>query len=151
MVTPARRVDTSPHSWLLDGRAAEEQVRMAKILVIDDDVIVRMTIVRLLEEAGHDVLAAKDGLRGMAVFRNTEPDLVITDIIMPEQEGIQTISEMRKAKPDAKIIVMSGSGRIGDTDFLEIAKAGGAMAVIPKPFDMEELLALVRDCLGKAA
>jgi DNA-binding NtrC family response regulator len=85
------------------------------------------------------------------VFRNTEPDLVITDIIMPEQEGIQTIEEVLKAKPDAKIIATSGGGRIGNTDFLEIAKARGAMAVIPKPFDMEELLALVRDCLGKAA
>jgi DNA-binding NtrC family response regulator len=124
---------------------------MAKILVIDDDFIVRMTIVRPLEEAGHDVLAAKDGLRGMAVFRNTEPDLVITDIIMPEQEGIQTLEEILKAKPDAKIIATSGGGRIGNNDFLEIAKARGAMAVIPKPFDMEELLGLVRDCLGKAA
>jgi CheY-like chemotaxis protein len=123
---------------------------MAKILVIDDDAIVRMTIVQLLEEAGHQVLWAVDGLEGMAVFRGWQPDLVITDIIMPEQEGIQTIEEILKAKPDAKIIATSGGGRIGNTDFLTMAKARGAMAVIPKPFDMEELLGLVRDCLGKA-
>jgi CheY-like chemotaxis protein len=92
----------------LDGRAAEEQVRMAKILVIDDDFIVRMTIVRLLEEAGHYVPAAKDGPRGMAMFRAGRPDLVITDMIMPEQEGIQTITQMRKTRPDAKIIAISG-------------------------------------------
>jgi DNA-binding NtrC family response regulator len=124
---------------------------MAKILVIDDDTIVRLTIVHLLEEAGHLVLWAVDGLQGMAVFRGWHPDLVITDIIMPEQEGIQTIAEMRKAKPDAKIIATSGGGRIGNTDFLKIAKVTGAMAVIPKPFDMDELLALVRDCLSGRA
>jgi CheY-like chemotaxis protein len=85
---------------------------MAKILVIDDDVIVRKTIIRLLEDGGYKVLSAEDGLRGMAMFRSEQPDLVITDIITPEQEGIQTITEMRKAKPDAKIIAISGSARI---------------------------------------
>jgi CheY-like chemotaxis protein len=95
---------------------------MAKILVIDDDFIVRMTIVRLLEEAGHDVLAAKDGLRGMAVFRNTEPDLVITDIIMPEQEGIQTIEEILKAKPDAKISPPPAAGASAIMIFLRSRK-----------------------------
>jgi CheY-like chemotaxis protein len=66
---------------------------MTKILVIDDDVIVRKTITRLLEDGGYGgykVLSAEDGLRGMAMFRSECPDLVITDIIMPEQEGIQT-------------------------------------------------------------
>ena len=124
---------------------------MTKILVIDDDAIVRKTIVQLLEDDGYQVVSAEDGLRGMAMFRSEQPDLVITDIIMPEQEGIQTIEEILKAKPDAKIIATSGGGLIGNNDFLEIAKARGAMAVIPKPFDMEELLGLVRDCLGKAA
>src|ERR1700720_2123972 len=95
-----------------------EHVHMAKILVIDDDPIVRMSIVYLLEEAGHLVLWAVDGLQGIAIFRGWQPDLVITDIIMPEQEGIQTIEEILKAKPDAKIIAISGGARIGNTDFL---------------------------------
>jgi two-component system, chemotaxis family, chemotaxis protein CheY len=86
---------------------------VSKILVIDDDTIVRTTIVLLLEDAGHQVRWAVDGLRGMALFRSAQPDLVITDIIMPEQEGIQTITEMRKAKPDAKIVAISGGARIG--------------------------------------
>jgi CheY-like chemotaxis protein len=86
---------------------------MSKILVIDDDTIVRTTIVLLLEDAGHQVRSAEDGLRGMALFRSAQPDLVITDIIMPEQEGIQTITEMRKAKADAKIVAISGGARIG--------------------------------------
>jgi two-component system chemotaxis response regulator CheY len=121
---------------------------MTKILVIDDDALVRKTIVHLLEEAGYVVPSAEDGVRGMAMFRSEQPDLVITDIIMPEQEGIQTIAEMRKAKPDAKIIAISGGGRIGNTDFLKIARVLGAMDVISKPFDPDELLTIVRDCLA---
>src|SRR6202048_183025 len=121
---------------------------MAKILVIDDDVIVRKTIIRLLEDGGYKVLSAEDGLRGMAMFRSERPDLVITDIIMPEQEGIQTITEMRKAKPDAKIIVISGNGRIGNIDFLRIAQHLGASDAIAKPFDPDDLLKRVRHCLN---
>jgi two-component system, chemotaxis family, chemotaxis protein CheY len=124
---------------------------MTKILVIDDDAIVRKTIVHLLEEAGYVVPFAEDGLRGMALFRSEQPDLVITDIIMPEQEGLQTITEMRKTKPDAKIIAISGGGRIGNTDFLKIARVLGAMDVIPKPFDPDELLAIVEACLAGRA
>jgi DNA-binding response OmpR family regulator len=77
----------------------------------------------------------------MAAFRSEQPNLVITDIIMPDQEGIQTITEMCKAKPDAKIIAISGGGRIGNTDFLQIARHLGAMDIIPKPFDPDVLLA----------
>jgi CheY-like chemotaxis protein len=121
---------------------------MPKILIIDDDAIVRQTLTKILGDAGYEVATAEDGLRGMAMFRSEQPDLVITDIIMPEQEGIQTIGEIRAAKPDAKIIAISGGGRIGNTDFLKIAQALGAMAVIPKPFDPDELLALVENCLA---
>ena len=84
----------------------------------------------------------------MAMFRSEQPDLVITDIIMPEQEGIQTIAEMRKARPDAKIIAISGNGRFGDADFLKMARSLGAMDVIPKPFDADELLTIVENCLA---
>jgi CheY-like chemotaxis protein len=121
---------------------------MTKILVIDDDVIVRKTIIRLLEDGGYKVLSAEDGLRGMAMFRSERPDLVITDIIMPEQEGIQTIPEMRKAKPDATIIAISGSGSIGNIDFLRIAQHLGASDAVAKPFDPDDLLKRVRHCLN---
>src|SRR5258708_9058818 len=100
---------------------------MAKILVIDDDAIVRRTLAAVLEDGGHDVVCADDGLRGMDAFRIQQPDLVVTDIIMPEQEGIQTITEMRKERPDARIIAMSGGGRIVNTGFLKMAKDLGAM------------------------
>jgi DNA-binding NtrC family response regulator len=124
---------------------------MTKILVIDDDTIVRQSLTVILEDAGYQVVSAEDGKRGMAAFRSEHPDLVITDIIMPEQEGIQTITEMRKAKPDAKIIAISGGGRIGNTDFLKIARVLGAMDVIPKPFDVDELLTIVENCLAGRA
>jgi CheY-like chemotaxis protein len=124
---------------------------MTKILVIDDDVIVRKTIIRLLEDGGYKVLSAEDGLRGMAMFRSEQPDLVITDIIMPEQEGIQTIAEMRKVMPDAKIIAISGSGRFGDADFLKMAQSLGAMDIVSKPFDADELLTIVENCLAGRA
>jgi two-component system chemotaxis response regulator CheY len=124
---------------------------VTKILVIDDDTIVRETIIHILEDEAYEVVSAEDGARGMVVFRSEQPDLVITDIIMPEQEGIQTIAEMRKAKPDAKIIAISGGGRIGKADFLSMARALGAMDVIPKPFDPDELLTIVRDCLAGRA
>jgi DNA-binding NtrC family response regulator len=121
---------------------------MAKILVIDDDVIVRETIVQILEDGGHQVVSAEDGKRGMAAFRSEHPDLIITDIIMPEQEGIQTITEIRGVQPNAKIIAISGGGRIGNTDFLKIARHLGAFDAIAKPFDPDDLLSRVGRCLN---
>jgi DNA-binding NtrC family response regulator len=121
--------------------------RMAKILVIDDDVIVRETIIQILEDRGYQVVSAEDGKHGVASFRSEKPDLVITDIIMPEKEGIQTITEIRREKPDAKVIAISGGGRIGNTDFLKIAQKLGASEVIAKPFDPDDFLNRVGRCL----
>jgi DNA-binding NtrC family response regulator len=133
-------------------RRGKSEQHMTKILVIDDDTIVRNTIVQLLEEDdSYKVFSAEDGVRGMALFLSEPPDLVITDIIMPEQDGILTITEMLKAKPDTKIIAISGGGRIGNTDFLKIAQVLGAMAVIGKPFDLDEFMMIVRDCLAARA
>jgi DNA-binding response OmpR family regulator len=124
---------------------------MKKVLVIDDDVMVRASIVHILEDGGYEVLSAEDGIRGMAAFRSEHPDLVITDIVMPEQEGIQTINEIRSAKPDAKIIAISGSGRFGKADFLKMARHFGAADAIAKPFEPDELLSRVKACLATAA
>jgi len=121
---------------------------MSKILVINDDTIVRQSLTVILEYAGYKVVSAEDGKRGMAAFRSEHPDLVITDIIMPEQEGIQTITEIRGVKPDAKIIAISGGGRIGNTDFLKIARHLGAFDAIAKPFDPDDLLTRVGRCLN---
>jgi DNA-binding response OmpR family regulator len=124
---------------------------MTKILVIDDDVDVRETIVQILEYGGYKVVSAEDGRRGMIAFRDEHPDLIVTDLIMPQQGGIQTICEIRQAKPDAKIIAVSGGGRAGSSDLLQMAKCFGALDTIAKPFDPNELLSRVKACLARTA
>jgi len=121
---------------------------MQKILVIDDDSLVRDTLVRILERKGYQVLVASDGLRGLRMFRSEQPDLVITDIIMPEKEGLETIREIRCECPDAKIIAISGGARIGNMDFLDVAGKLGASEIIPKPFDPADLVTVVSRCLS---
>jgi DNA-binding response OmpR family regulator len=121
---------------------------MTKILVIDDDTAVRETLSLILQADGYDVVSAEDGDRGMAVYHRERPDLVITDIIMPEQEGIQTISEIRAAQPNAKIIAISGSGRVGSIDFLRMAELLGATDSMTKPFCPDDLLSRVKACLA---
>jgi len=123
---------------------------MAKILVIDDDPMVRQTIFKILRRGGHEVVMAEDGLRGMAAFRKERPDVVITDIIMPEQEGIQTIKQIRLEMRDAKIIAISGGGRVGNADFLSMAQKLGANEILAKPFLPEELMGRVQNCLAAA-
>jgi CheY-like chemotaxis protein len=121
-----------------------------QVLVIDDDVAVRQTIALLLEDAGIEVVQAADGKEGFRAFQRARPDLIVTDIIMPEKEGIQTIIDIRKQDPKLPIIAISGGGRIGNNDFLEIAARLGASTTLPKPFDPEVLVGLVRK-LGEAA
>src|SRR5665213_3241891 len=89
----------------------------AKVLVIDDDHLVRRTISRILQTGGYRVALAEDGAKGVAKFRSERPDLVITDIIMPEKEGIETIIELLRDNPQARIIAVSGGGRLGSMDF----------------------------------
>ena len=111
-----------------------------KVLVIDDDHLVRYTLSKILQRNGYDVVTASDGKRAMAVFRDERPDVVITDIIMPEQEGIETILKIRSERPEVKIIAISGGARTRNVDYLEMAEGFGADDVIPKPFEAEELL-----------
>jgi DNA-binding NtrC family response regulator len=144
-------VRRSHASHLTVSRKASWERHMTKNLVSADDVIVEeKTIVRLLEDDGYQnqVMSVDDGRRGIALFRSAQPDLVVSDVIMPEQEGIQTISEMQKAEPDAKIIVMSAGGHMGNADFLKIALALGAIDAIPKPFNPDKLSTIVKGCLA---
>ena len=115
-----------------------------KVLIIDDEYLVRYTLARILRCNGYDVATAADGERGMAAFRSGAPDLVITDIIMPRREGIETIHAMRKERPEAKIIAISGDPGTGDYDVLAIARKLGADDTIAKPFDAAELLSRVQ-------
>ncbi|HUB98097.1 MAG TPA: response regulator [Stellaceae bacterium] len=121
---------------------------MAKILVIEDDVMLRNTIEKILRHGGFEVVLAEDGARGLTSFRSERPDLVLTDIIMPEREGIATIVEIRRERPDAKIIAMSGGGRIGSADFLGMARKLGADDIIAKPFLPQDLIGRITACLS---
>lgn len=121
-----------------------------KILVIDDEPAIRYAVTRILESSGFEVTTATDGVHGMTQFRACRPDLVITDLIMPEQEGIQTIQQIRRAEPTVKILAISGGGRLVNVDFLQVARRLGADEVLAKPFDSKELLAIVRRLLPAA-
>lgn len=124
---------------------------MARILIIDDEDMVCATLRHMLEPAGHTVATAANGRIGLETFRQESFDLVITDIIMPEREGIETIMELRRQRTDLGIIAISGGGRTGTTDLLRIAGALGASATLSKPFRIDELLEAVNRVLALSA
>jgi DNA-binding NtrC family response regulator len=119
-----------------------------RILLIDDDIAVLRTLEIILTDLDYDIVTAKDGVEGLKTFYATHPDLVITDLIMPEKEGIETIIEMRRERPEVKIIAISGGGRMHNTDFLGLAASLGANAVLPKPFDPTQLAETITNCLS---
>ena len=120
---------------------------MPRILIIDDDIPFRSVLKASLEEMGHDVREAKDGDEGVALYRHEPFDLVMTDLIMPGKEGIETIMDLRRITPGVKIIAMSGGGRVTSVDYLQIAKQVGAKQVLAKPFLYEELQAAINEVL----
>jgi len=113
---------------------------MARILVIDDDVLVLDMLYESLTREGYDVLRASNGEEGMRLYREEPVDLIITDIVMPEKEGIETIIELRQDFPDVKIIAISGGGRIGTKDYLQMAKIFGVQRTFTKPVARQQLL-----------
>jgi len=115
-----------------------------RILLVDDDTAVRDSIAVVLSAAGHTVEQAENGIDGMRLLRRHSPDLVITDILMPQKEGIEIIREIRSLVPATPIIAISGGGGTGQADYLKMAQAFGANAALAKPFDPEALLALVK-------
>jgi CheY-like chemotaxis protein len=122
---------------------------MALILVIDDIAQMRALVRRMLERAKHTVIEAEDGERGLTVFAEQDPAIVITDLLMPKKEGIETIQEIRRLRPDAKIIAMSGSEDVrGNSQYLDAAKRLGADAVLAKPFQSAALAAVVDQLLN---
>jgi len=123
---------------------------MSLILVIDDDESIRSVIKRVLEREGHSVTCAADGEQGLAAFRAASPDLVITDIIMPEKEGIWTILQIRQACAATRILAMSGGGSVIKDDVLHIARQLGANETLAKPFSGKELIEKVRTTLAAA-
>lgn len=120
---------------------------MKRILVIDDDMQMREMLRQVLERAGYEVEDAADGKIGMNIQRQEPVDLVITDLIMPEKEGIETIRELRRDFPQLKIVAISGGGRISANGYLNVAKTIGADQTFSKPFELKELIGTVKDLL----
>ena len=121
---------------------------MSDILIIDDDDALRATVRKVLERDGHSVREAADGAEGLEAIESDPPDLVITDLFMPEKEGIETILELRESHPDLRILAVSGGGRVGPGGPLSDAEALGADASLAKPFDVEELRGVVERLLA---
>jgi DNA-binding response OmpR family regulator len=120
---------------------------MARILVIDDDPDMRALLEQTLKSAGHEVALAAEGSEGLEQYCANPADLVITDLYMPGQEGLETIMELRRLFPQAAIMAMSG--RAAAETMLSIAKKLGAVEMLQKPFTVEELLAAVAGTLGR--
>jgi len=118
------------------------------VLLIDDDAAVRESLALLLESHGFQVVTATDGHQGLATFQERAPAAVITDILMPEQDGIGTIREMRRLRPDVKIVAISGGGRIDKSDYLSVAEKLGADIGIEKS-DINKLLEVLPTLLRR--
>lgn len=126
---------------------------VANVLIIDDDDVARAVLLRTLTMAGHEAVGARDGVEGMERFRSRPADspldLVITDIFMPNQEGLATIMELRRGAPSLKIIAISGGGARASLDVLPVAEALGAHRTLRKPFTPAEVMEVVRAVLER--
>ena len=122
---------------------------MASIMVVDDEKQTRMMLRQMLERAHYEVIEATNGYEAIQIFREHPADLIIMDLIMPRQEGIETIIEMRSEFPYVKIIAMSGGGRIGPAPYLDLATKLGALRTLSKPIEREILLDNIREVLEK--
>jgi DNA-binding response OmpR family regulator len=121
-----------------------------RLLVIDDDNLVRATLTDMLQTAGFEVVTASNGRLGLELLDTTPVAAIITDILMPEQEGLETIREARQRFPDIRILAISGGGAGGgETQLLRFAESFGADQTLPKPFTGSQLVAAVRALLAK--
>lgn len=121
---------------------------MPRILVIDDEPLIRSTVVTLLTREGFSVEEASDGQVGIAMCHKNPPDVVITDIFMPNRDGIEVVMELKRSCPRTKIIAATGGGHMRMMEIASAAQSLGADHVLYKPFERESLLAAVNAVLG---
>lgn len=124
---------------------------MKTILVIDDDPIMRETIRDILQVDDHNVVLASNGREGMAFLDILEVDMILTDVLMPEKDGIEVIMEAKRKYPKIKILAISGGGFISAKNYLKMARDLGANASVMKPFDIDDLVNNVNRLLGENA
>lgn len=121
---------------------------MALILIIDDDSFMREMLVQMVTLEGHKVISAENGKTAEKFLNDTFFDLVITDIVMPEKEGLETILQIHKQHPSKPIIAMSGGARIEPDTYLDLAKELGAWYTFEKPFNRKEMIEAINNCLN---
>lgn len=119
-----------------------------KILIIDDDELIRLTIKKSLKDLRCIILEADNGSKGLALYKKESPDLVITDMLMPDKEGLETIKDIRLISPTVKVIAMSGGGSAKNMVFLQMAQKMGANVIMSKPFTPDTLLNSVKKLLN---
>jgi signal transduction histidine kinase/DNA-binding response OmpR family regulator len=130
---------------VLDDQQQEQTT--GRILLIDDESEIRKLFIKKLAGRGYEIIEACDGKEGLKLYHETRPDLVITDLVMPEKEGIETITELKGEFPNVKIIAISGGGRNVPDAYLQLAKGLGVERTFPKPIDWPELIKTVRELL----
>lgn len=121
---------------------------MPRILLIDDDDSVRTVLMLTLKHFGYTVTEARNGNEGLEKFHQGGADLLITDIVMPEKDGLEVLMSLKRTQPTLKVIAISGGGRTSAQDYLQIARLMGATKVLEKPFTSEVLMAAVRELVG---
>jgi DNA-binding NtrC family response regulator len=121
-----------------------------RIMIVDDDPGIRRALHILLSRAGYHVTQARDGVEALRLWRDVGGDLVITDIHMPEKDGIEMIVELLSHTPGIRIIAMSGGGQTRRLDLLGNATLLGAVLTIEKPFTLNEMMSTVRQALGES-
>lgn len=124
---------------------------MARILIMDDEEQVRAVFRRILEGDGHQVDEAADGRIGTRLLGESDYDLVLLDIVMPEQDGLETITTLRREYPETRIVAISGGGMVGANDYLTIAEKLGVSKTLQKPIYPQDLRETVRELLGDSS
>jgi len=122
---------------------------MAKIIVIDDEPYILLMLKKMLEKEGHIVDMATNGVEGIELYHKNGADLIITDIVMPEKEGLETIINLKSENPSLKVIAISGGGRVDSREYLHSASLLGAERIFQKPFKKDEIVQAVNELLGE--
>lgn len=122
---------------------------MARILVVDDEPEVLLLLSDILESVGYEVVRATNGEEGLRQYQKGNVDLIVTDIIMPDKEGLESIMDYKQLNPEVKIIAISGGARIGPHTYLKMAEKFGARRVFSKPFRNKDLLDAVEELLAE--